>query len=412
MPYITREDGERFVIPSYRDVITVKSENALKREILLLSSSYGEYITLQSKGPIQYEVAFSPDAGYLLGESVWNHFKRPLDMIYCEAIPNTTEALLVIVKDGGVYLDGSFPLESISEELIIFLTQQNNFKIFTYGDVPISETPEEGKFSFEPSSVIAFTRLDKPVFPTLPLLKMYQLQLVDQVLSAHGIGVFPIRKLIIGAVIIGVLWLMWTYMTTQREVVRKIVIQQINPYQAYNDIMISPAPVQEINQFLNGLKILFAMPGWSVNEIDYSHGMTTILITSNGSNIQTLQEWANHNGMTIDVNGKGIALAQTISLTNRPVPSNIYPLKDTLIKFVDGLALVYPGNHLTLGNITNKGAYSSITIKIAIDSLSPAAIGLIGDECKGLPMVLNSISLTMPPDELLTGTISIDVLGN
>src|SRR5688572_11892417 len=105
MPYITREDGEHFVIPSYRDVLVVKQKNQLKKEILLLSQSYGEYITLQKKGGNQYEVAFSPDTGYLLGESIWYHFKRPVDLIYCEAIPNTTEAILVIVKSSSVYLD-------------------------------------------------------------------------------------------------------------------------------------------------------------------------------------------------------------------------------------------------------------------------------------------------------------------
>src|SRR5262245_59869678 len=187
MPYITREDGERFVIPSYRDVLTVKQKNQLKKEIVLLSQSYGEYITLQKKSPTQYEVAFSPDTGYLLGESIWQHFKKPNDLIYCEAVANTTEAILVIVKSGSVYLDGSFPVDSIPEELIIFLTQENNFEIYTYGDVPISAEAEAGKFSFEPNSVKSFTRLDKPVFPTLPLYKVYQLQLVDPVLRSQGI---------------------------------------------------------------------------------------------------------------------------------------------------------------------------------------------------------------------------------
>ena len=104
---------------------------------------------MQKKGTSEYEVAFSPDPGYLLGESIWHHFQRPVDMIYCEAIPNTTEAILVVVKAGSVYLDGSFPVESIPDELVVFLTQQNNFEIYIYGDVPISATPVDGKFSFE-----------------------------------------------------------------------------------------------------------------------------------------------------------------------------------------------------------------------------------------------------------------------
>ncbi len=36
MAFIAREDGEHFVIPSYRDVITAKQEAALKKDILAL----------------------------------------------------------------------------------------------------------------------------------------------------------------------------------------------------------------------------------------------------------------------------------------------------------------------------------------------------------------------------------------
>src|SRR4029078_7907890 len=142
---------------------------------------------------------------------IWHQFNKPQDLIYCEAIPNTAEAILVIVKSGSVYLDGSFPLESIPEELIIFLTQQNNFEIYTYGDVPISKDPEAGKFSFEPSSVKSFTELDKPVFPTLPLLKSYQLQLVDPVLKGQGIGIFPTKQLVTGVILVAAGWLAWSY---------------------------------------------------------------------------------------------------------------------------------------------------------------------------------------------------------
>src|SRR3990167_1150336 len=102
MAYITREDGERFVIPSYRDVLSAKKPSLLKKEVLLLSSNYGEYVALQRKNIQQYEAAFSPDPGYLLGETVWHYFKRPIDLIYCEAIPNTNHAILVIVKGGSV----------------------------------------------------------------------------------------------------------------------------------------------------------------------------------------------------------------------------------------------------------------------------------------------------------------------
>ncbi len=217
MPYITREDGERFVIPSYRDTLRARSASILKREIQLLSSNYGEYITLQKKAADRYEAAFSTDTGYLLGESIWNFFKRPADMIYCEQVPNTTEAILVIVKSGTVYLDGMFAIDSIPEELVIFKTQSNHFQIFTFGDVPISEHPEDEKFSFDVGSVELFSQLDSPVFATLPLYKNYHLEIVDIVLKNQGIGVFPAKQLLGVVVIFGLIWMGWQFLEAHKH---------------------------------------------------------------------------------------------------------------------------------------------------------------------------------------------------
>lgn len=412
MAYITREDGERFVVPSYRDVITAKSAGTLKKEMESLSSSYGEYATLQQKSAIQYEVAFSPDFGYLLGETVWYHFKRPLDMIYCEAIPNTTEAMLVIVKDGSVYLDGRFQVDSIPEELVIFLTQQSHFNIFIYGDVPISQIPEDGKFSFEASSVNAFTVLDAPVFETLPLLKIYQLQLVDLVLKSQGIGVFPVKKVAVGVAIAGLLWVMWIYMTAPKTVVREIINKQVNPYQAYYDSLSTPAPDREISTFVQEMGLFLALPGWKVKQLDYTRGRMQSAVLSEGSNISTLQKWCQMNGLTLDVNSKGVIIAKSVPVTNREPPTSIYPIRQVVINVIDYVQSVYPDTKIKFGRYADMGGYLKTTMSVTINGLSPAALALLTNEFKGLPVVLNAITLKSTSDELFTGTVTFDVIGN
>lgn len=410
MPYITREDGEHFVIPSYRDVLSAKKKSTLKRDILLLSQKYGEYITLQRKNPTQYEVAFSPDTGYLLGESVWHFFKKPLDMIYCEVIPNTTEAILVIVKAGSVYLDGSFPLDTIAEELIIFLTQQNNFEIYTYGNVPIAQTPEEGKFSFEPNSVKSFTILDTPVFPTLPLLRTYQLQLVDSVLRSHGIGVFPVKQLIMTALTIGCAWLLYSYLTAPKPIEKQAAVE-VNPFQAYNAALSSSAPDQEINAFLNKFNLLFTLPGWSVEKVNYTPGSLSAAVKSLGNTTQSLLDWAQKNNAKVSMQPSGIFVAMNANLPKRPLPTKIYPLKEVLARFIDRLASVYPGNHLVLGNFVDKEAFTQVTVTINIDNVTPLVLALIGKQFKDLPLVLKNVALTFDKG-LLSGSIAVDVFGN
>lgn len=412
MSYITREDGEHFVIPSYRDVLTAKQGSQLKKEILLLSQSYGEFITMQRKGTSQYEVAFSPDTGYLLGESVWQYFKRPLDMVYCEAIPNTTEAILVIVKSGSVYLDGSFPMESIPEELVIFLTQENNFDIYTYGDVPISQQPETGKFSFEAASVHAFTVLDKPVFPTLPLQKQYQLQHVEQVLRAQGIGVYPIRTILTVLVGLGLAYFAWSYLMAPPPVEVKKPVKE-NPYKNYLKTLSSFAPDEEMNLFLTQIQTLYGMPGWKSKSFQYDSSSLSAQVYSVGGTAKQLYTWADDNKYSVNITTKGYLVYTSGSLSPRSAPTAIYPIKNVIGEIVDRLGRVLPGNNMSLSEISSKGPYKQVTITIQFSDSSPLQLKLIGDQLKDLPVVMQNIKVQVEDKGVgLSGTIILTALGN
>lgn len=410
MAYITRDDGVHFVIPSYRDVLAAKNKTQLKKDILLLSQSYGEYITLQKKGLGQYEVAFSVDPGYLLGESVWHYLKRPLDLIYCEAIPGTSEALLVIVKSGSVYLDGSFPLDSIPEELVIFLTQQNNFEIYIYGDVPISETPEEGKFNFEANSVKSFNVLTDPIYPSLPLLKTYQLQLVAQVLRSQGIGVFPLKQLLALTAGIAVLWLVYYYLTSEAPEEKKVAT--VDPYQGYYNALTSAAPDTEFKSILTAIIQFYSIPGWYPTQVDYAPRTITATVLSAGGSMENLLKWADLHHMKSEVTPTGIILTTNITTPPRPAPTKIFSLKTVIAQFIDRLAMIYPGNHLQINEIINKGSYVDMrfTINIA-DDLSPGVVALIADQVKGLPFVLQKATFTTTNGNIM-GTIIFEALGS
>lgn len=412
MAYITREDGERFVIPSYRDVLKIKKAVILRREILLLSASYGEYITLVRKGTEQYDVAFSPDPGYLLGETVWHYFKRPQDLIYCEAIPNTTEAILVIVKAGIVYLDGSFPLDSIVDELVIFRTQQNNFEIYIHGDVPISKEPTEGKFAFNAASVKSFTILDKPVFPTLPVVKTFQLQLVNVVLKSRRIGVFPIKQIILGIFLLGLIWVGWIYMTAPKKVVPAIYIRPPNPYQLYiNTLSSSPDPATQIRWLSSNIWLLSTIPGWYPITVDFTAGKLLASVMSRGARTNLLYEWANTNHADVQILKNGFAVVLNSNLNNRLSPNTISPLDGIVSTLIDSMSYVLPGNNLQVGQPINKGYYSEREIKISFDNVTIAILDLIGQQFKDLPLVLTNVSITMS-NGMASGIITVRALGN
>lgn len=411
MAYLTREDGERFIIPSYRDVLSAKKPTLLKKEITLLASSYGEYITMQKKGTQQYEVAFSPDPGYLLGESIWHYFKRPRDLIYCEEIPNTTDVILVIVKSGSVYLDGSFPADTIPEELIVFQTQQNNFEIYTYGDVPISETTEEGKFAFDASSVKSFKVLSSPVFPTLPTVKAFQLQLVDVVLKQQGIGIFPVKQLVFFVVIVGLGWMAWDYITTHKKEIPIVAPPPANPYRAYMIALTTPDPSDEIQIVSDQIKLLFSMPGWVAVRVNYANGITIADVKSLGVKTRNLFDWAQKNNVQVRLTDKGFNIILTSKVNNRQPPNIIAPLDQVIGKITDNLAMVYPGEHLKAGKFFKKDKYMQAEVDIEFSKVTPITLSLIGQQLRSLPVVLSSISINVTNTNL-TGTIALNALGN
>lgn len=411
MPYITREDGERFVIPSYRDTLSGKKEALLKREITLLSSNYGEYITLQKKNGNQYEAAFSNETGYLLGETVWHYFKRPSDLIYCEAIPNTSEAILVIVKGGTVYLDGSFPIDSIPEELVVFRTQQNRFDIYLYGDVPISKDPVPGKFALDASSVKSFNILTESVFAKLPRVRNFQLRLVDVALKAYGIGVFPVKPVLFLIVFLGLIWMGYTYVTTHKKEVPAVFIPITDPYASYRETLRSPDPANEIDKLTQEIGLLYTVPGWYPSSITYTNGVLSAQMLSPGSKTNILFSWASQNHATVQVLKEGLFVGLNFFVLRRPEPTTISDTDQIIAEMLDRLATVLPGNNEAIGNSSSKGRYRETEITINFDSINLDTLALLGEQLKGLPLVLTKVIATVQNGSF-TGTITLKVLGN
>jgi hypothetical protein len=412
MAYIQREGGERFVIPSYRDVIS-KRKSQLKSDILDLSAKYGEFMTLHRRGLAQFEVTFSNDPGYLFGESVWFYFKKPLDLIYCEAIPDTTEAYLVIVKDNAVYLDGIFPLENIPEELLVFTTQKGHFDIYLYGDVPLSQEPMEGKFSLDGASVKSFNILETALFPKLPTVKAYQLQLVDIVLRQQGIGVFPTKYVLAVVTMLGLGWMGYSYVTMHKKKIVTIVEMPApkNPYIEYNRALLTASPSIEMRSVIEALNPFLSLPGWVATDFIYGGGKMTLNVKSLGASTDTLFTWAAANNASVQVGTKGFAMSYNLAaLPQRGVPTVIYSLDKVIANLIDRLAIVMPGNVLNVGPYQIKDAFKETTVTINLSEVSPETVILLADQLKELPLVLTNITVKI--NHGLTGTIVLQALGN
>ncbi len=408
MAFIVREDGEQFVIPSYRDVLVAKQKSGLKKDVIALSQSYGECLAMQRRSPQEYEVAFSPDQGYLLGETVWHHFNRPVDMIYCEVLPNTGDAILVIVKNGSVYLDGSFPVDSIPDELVVFLTQENNFEIYISADAPISETPTDGKFSFDPGSVKAFNVLPEPVFNTLPLLKAYHLLPLEETLMLYGVGSMHILPFILaGALLFIIILVVVIVKIVQRPTELKM---EPNPFQVMVDALASPPPDVAVQEYVKAVRLLTTMPGWEIKSVTYKGSSVDAQVVSGGTTLNTLLQWCGKNGVMLMVKPTGIETSIPMKLTRRPKPKLVYPLKQSMIILLDRIRNVYPGDHIKLVGSKAVGPFTNIAVKIDFIKASPGLLALIGQQFKGLPLTMETMTM-INKQGLFDGGLTVKAYG-
>lgn len=409
MPYITREDGEHFVIPTYRDTLRIKNKSELKKEIQQLSDRYGAFITLQKKGLAnQYEIAVSPDTGYLLGESIWNYFKKPVDLIYCEALPNTKEALLVIVSGGSVYLDGSFPLENIQEELIALINQKNQFEIYIYGDVPLASDAEIGKFNFPSQSIKSFQILTTPIFPILPRYRIFQFQLVNSVLKNYGIGVLPYKSILAVLTILSLIAFYWEDLNIKRT---QTLSEVHHPLEAYSAQLSSPSAFSEMQSLINDIQLLYALPGWTPLKFSKINGSCSAQVKSSGGSMQNLLLFARKNNLSIGLQKDGVNITWfNAPNMRREAPTVIYPIEQVIAIFVDRIHEIYSGHHIAINTITPKDHFKDCELQIKLDAFSPMLLSAMGRQLDNLPLVFKQAQFEMN-DGSFSGTLSWQALG-
>ncbi len=112
------------------------------------------------------------------------------------------------------------------------------------------------------------------------------------------------------------------------------------------------------------------------------------------------------------MNRSGFGVSHANFLPKRLKPTTIYPIKSVLAEFVDRLATVYPGNTLNINEENRLSVYRTQKITIALTSVSPILIDLIGKQFQGLPFVFNDCSLQAEQDgTAFSGSINVQIVG-
>jgi hypothetical protein len=413
MPILRRDDGAKFAVQTYRELLTLKKASLLRNEVRILAQDHGEYIRILVQTNKQLEIIFSTEPGFLLAESVWYHLGKPSNLLYSEVLPGK-QVVLVVVRNGTIYLDVVLPKNEVLAELSPLIADQYKYDIYLYGDVPISNTKEEDKFFLPPHLIKSLTHTPESIFEALPLFKNLELQPLALALTTPELSkrslVLPIELGVVALIIFGI----WYYAT--RPEVQPIVhnIQQtyVDPYSAYRVALASPTPQKQISEAAAVTNMVYALPGWQATQITFNGANYQITVNSLGGSTKTILQWANANHMTIDLTPAGATLTLDSSLAKRSSPTYIYNIQQIISLTLDRLKEILPDQNVTIGSIAQSVGYKTVPVTISFTNTSPDVLVLIGRQLVNLPVSVSSITISIQQAGLLSGTIQLTALGN
>jgi hypothetical protein len=409
MPVLRRDDGVLFVLQPYRELLTTKSAALLKREVYLLSQQYGIYSRIYTQPNGQFEAVFARDSGCLLGEAIWQHFGKPQDLLYCEALPEKNQVVVVVVRNGYVYLDAKLSYSQLVEELAPLHAGSAHFAVYLHGDVPISETPANNTFSLALEKVKSFTRLDASVIETLVPAQHLNLLPIDQAITKLKLNhrTYQVMAAAAAVIVLSLGWI-WFSATPNAPIMAQ---QTADPLQQYKQALTTPDPTVQLQQIAKQLRVAYSVPGWAPTRISYTGNSMQVELHSLGASITSLLQWSSTNNLNVALSTNGAVLTLPLAVAPRQVPAAIGSTQQMIATLIDRMMLIIPDKSVQLGTSVMGESFRSTTVSVTLNNVSPQVLSLIGKALVGLPLNVANNALDLN-NGLLSGTLQLTLLGN
>lgn len=405
MTTITREDGTQFVTQSYRELLLPKSATFLKTELRTLAQTNGRYAKIFKQRGGQMEAVFSPDAGYLLGETVWQYFNKPYNLVFCEA--HDGQFIVVIVKNGMIYLDALLSQEALQAEMIALSADTIKFDVKVHGKVPFGESVTEGALGLPANSMKSFTPLGASVFAALPEQSSYLLQDIEQAINAARIGKLP-ATVSVGLTILLMLSAWWLWPASELDVQPQ---EQQDPYLLFEQALATPAPAAQLNELIGDFNEVSLLSGWEVTNVQYNSAGVHLVLHSTGGPTRQLITWAQSRGFIVQLTGEGAEVYMPTRVPKRALTKNVLSSLDTLSTIIDRMMEVVPSKTVTIGEVKHHGLFKTTDISIQIHNISTDILGIIAKQLAKLPITLQATDINVN-NALFTGTVKLTVIGS
>ena len=414
MPILTRSDDTQFVMQPYRESLVMKKKNLMTQEVKLLAESQGQFVRLFTKTSGHLEAVFSREPGYLLGESIWDFFNQPKDLIYCEEQIDSHSILLVVVQNGSVYLDTVLPTSALRSELMPLLTGDHNYYVYLYGEVPLSKeaTNDDKQLVIPAEFVAAITQLDEPVFMDLPVKDHYKLLPLNVALKVGQLTSYTsvFVSLFVLALAGMAVWWMVQPRYDENIPMRPFAKKIVNPYQDYHDVTQLPDPNQQLVELANALDVTLTVPGWQVKSMHFDGQVFQFLMLEDGGNYEELERFAAQNHFLCKINAVGAELTQRVNLPMRQSANTIMPTEKVMALLMDEIDQLLTTQAVKFESRYLHGSSNEARMTIRFDHISPKMLTMIGAEFDGLPVTLMGVQTELT-DGLLKGNIQLSVWG-
>lgn len=403
MSVIRREDDSVFVLQPYRESLGLRGSSLLKKEIRHLANMHGDNVRLfhYADRLSQYEAVFSRESGYLLGESIWQYFKKPQELIYCEVLGNTQQALLVIVRDGQIYLDNKIAIDDLAKELTALTSEEVRYVVYVCGQVSLG---------LAENKIASFTQLDESVFAQLPLSDAAKLLPLERALDEFRLGKKQesSRLILVAAIILAGLSFWVYYQSKAPEQPKRVAL---NPFTQYQNTLQTPAPAQQINALTNELMQFYSMQGWYPSRVTYDGNTAKVVVRSLGGTATNLLNWAQENGMQVNFSPQGASVDFATTMSPRPKASRILNTQQSVAVIIDRMMQLLPGKAVTIGDSVQAQALTQTNLTITFRNIAPDVLQLVGSNLNDLPVNLTGCQLTIK-NGMLSGSIQLTVVGS
>ena len=415
MSIVTRSDGVQFVVQAYRELLSPARRSVLMQEIRMLAEQHGQYVAVSKLVSGMVEATFSTEPGYLFGESVWEYFGRPQNLIFCEQIEDSGQVYLVVIRDGSIHIDAKLQAIQVRAELLPLMTGELSYQIVTYGDVPLSDVVRPNCFTFPANMLTAFEKLGRPLFPSLPLLKNAQLQSLPLALKSTALGRnttpwlagFLICLLVIGG------W--WLYTPTAPVPEKKSAVSVSAPAKpvrsAYLAALTSPAPERIMDVVASVIGELYAIPGWRMQSTQFQDQKFTVSVASDGGDMEALASWAKVHGFQLRLQANAVELTRLTPLAKRHAKMAPRSSQQNVLTLIDRFDRLLQRRSVSVGAVETRGDAQKTAVTVHLFNVSPSLLELVGDEMEHMPVVIKSVQMQMAQGGLLNGTLQLAVWG-